>query len=263
MLKICARLYFFPQCAIYAQDRTYSPCAIYVQYMRKICAKLYFFPQCAIYAQDLHKIVLLFPIGNICARLYFSPQCATPSHHLRTKHHHSEGHTISIFVFKLTGQTTYNCILRRMRKLRIGYERKFDVQYLHKIFASLDFLLSMCNICARFAKDCTSFPNAQYMHKIVLLSPMHNICTRFANDCTYSPMPNIYARFYFFPQCAIYVQDLQKIVFLSPMGNKCARLYFSSQCAGPSHHLCTKHHRSAGNKIFYFLIQIDRSNYIK
>ena len=89
----CARLYFFPRCAIYAQDlrkivllspmrkictrlylfpnvqymckictRLYLflQCAIYAQYMCKICARLYLFPQCTIYAQDLCKIILNF-----------------------------------------------------------------------------------------------------------------------------------------------------------------------------------------------------------
>ena len=66
MRKICARLYLFPQCAIYAQDCT-SSCN--VQYMRKICARLYVFPhEWAIYAQDLRKIVLFSPMRNICAR---------------------------------------------------------------------------------------------------------------------------------------------------------------------------------------------------
>ena len=98
MLKICARLYLFLQCAIcaqdlckivllspmrniwarFAQDCTYFSnaqdlrkivllprCAIYVQ-------GLYLFLQCAIYAQDLRKIVLI----SQCARLYFFPQCA-------------------------------------------------------------------------------------------------------------------------------------------------------------------------------------------
>ena len=36
--------------------------------MRKICARLYFFPQCAICKQDLRKIVLLSPMRNICTR---------------------------------------------------------------------------------------------------------------------------------------------------------------------------------------------------
>ena len=39
-----------------------------------------------------------------------------------------------------------------------------------------------------------------------------------------SPMCNICARLYFFPQCAMYVQDLRKIVLISPMRNICARL---------------------------------------
>ena len=112
MCKICARLYFFLQCTIYAQDlckivlispmrnicaRFAQDCTSFsnAQYMHKICARLYLFLQCAIYAQDLHKIVLISPMRNICARfaqdftffpnvqylckictrLYFSPQC--------------------------------------------------------------------------------------------------------------------------------------------------------------------------------------------
>ena len=63
--------------------------------------------------------------------------------------------------------------------------------------------LPMCNICTRFAQDCTSFSNAQYMRKIC-------------------------ARLYFFPRCAIYAQDLRKIVLLSPMRNICAR--FAQDC---------------------------------
>ena len=84
MRKICARLYFFLQCAIYSQDLCkivlylFPPMrSVYVQNlckivllspMRKICTRLYLFPQCAIYVQDLHKIVLLSPMCNICAR---------------------------------------------------------------------------------------------------------------------------------------------------------------------------------------------------
>ena len=37
--------------------------------MHKICARLYLFPQCAIYAQGLHKIVLISPMRNIRTRL--------------------------------------------------------------------------------------------------------------------------------------------------------------------------------------------------
>ena len=69
-------------------------------------------------------------------------------------------------------------------------------QHLRKI------LSPMRNICARlyffpqcaiYAQDCTSFTNAQYMHKIVLLlSPMRKIRTILC---------------YFFPQCAIHAQD--------------------------------------------------------
>ena len=57
--------------------------------------------------------------------------------------------------------------------------------------------------CARFAQDCTYFSNTQYIRKI---------CTRL----------------YLFPQCAIYVQDLCKIVLISPMHNICPR--FAQDC---------------------------------
>ena len=145
------------------------------------------------------------------------------------------------------------CILCKMHKLRIGcaifpqYFRKLrlsfvNAQYMRKI------LCTMGNICATFAQDCTSFPNAQYMRKIyarLYFSLMRNICAR----CT--SFPN--------------AQKMRKIVPLSPMCNIYARLYFSPppQCARPSHHLSTQHHHSAGHKIFYFLIQIDRSDYIQ
>ena len=97
--------------------------------------------------------------------------------------------------------------------------RKFHAQYLHRLGLS--------------------FVNVQYMCKIVLLSPMHNI---YAQDCTYFPnaqyMCTICTRLYFFPQCAIYVQDLLKIILLSPMRNKCTR--FVQDCTSfPNAQLCT------------------------
>ena len=60
------------------------------------------------------------------------------------------------------------------------------MQYLHKEISCAIFAQVRTFFCqfARFAQD--SLPNAQYMCKIVLLSPMHNICTRL----------------YFSPQCA-------------------------------------------------------------
>ena len=42
-------------------------------------------------------------------------------------------------------------------------------------------------------------------------------------------MRKICTRLYLFPQCAIYAQDLRKIVLLSPMGNICAR--FAQHCS--------------------------------
>ena len=96
MHKICARLYFFLQCAIYVQDllkivlissmrnictRFAQDCTYFLntQYMHKICTRLYLFLQCAIYAQDLRKIVLISSMHNmhkIWTRLYLFPQCA-------------------------------------------------------------------------------------------------------------------------------------------------------------------------------------------
>ena len=67
--NICARLYLFPQCAIYVQDCTYFPNA---QYMRKIVLN---FPM------RMRKIVLISPMHNICARfaqiVLLSPVCNT------------------------------------------------------------------------------------------------------------------------------------------------------------------------------------------
>ena len=66
------RLYFFPQCPIYAQDCTIPQCAIYIlSPMRKICARLYLFPN----AQILCKIVLISPMHNICAT--FAQDCTS------------------------------------------------------------------------------------------------------------------------------------------------------------------------------------------
>ena len=92
------------------------------------------------------------------------------------------------------------CILR---KLRIKCAIFAEGSFMGNICASWDFLLSMRNIFARFAHDCTSFPHAQYMCKVC-------------------------ARLNFFPQCTIYVQDLRKIVLLSPLRSICAR--FAPDC---------------------------------
>ena len=121
----------------------------------------------------------------------------------------------------------------------------------------------MRNICARkfhaqhFRKLGLSFVNAQYMRKI---------CTDSLPNARY--MRNLCTTLHFSPQCAIYVQDLLKIVLLSPtrkivlfspMCNICTKFVQDCTCARPSHHLCTQHNHSAGHKIFYFLIKIDRS----
>ena len=84
-----------------------------------------------------------------------------------------------------------------------------NAQYMRKIL-----LLSPTrNIYTRFAQDCTYFSNAQYIRNIVLLPPMLNICTRFAQDCTYFPNAQY--------MCTR---------FASPMHNRCTRLYLFPQC---------------------------------
>ena len=100
-------------------------------------------------------------------------------------------------------------------------------QYMRKIYASFS-PNAQCirKICARFS------PNAQHVRKIcarLYLFPiaqyMRKICARFAQDCTYFPnaqyMRKICARLYLFLQCAMYAQDLRKIVLLSPMCKDC------------------------------------------
>ena len=124
--------------------------------MRNICARFAqdctYFLQCTLYAQDLWKIVLLSPMCNICARfaqdstyfsnaqymrkicarLYFFPQCAMYAQDLR-----------KIVLFS------------PMRKIVLISPMRKSI-----------LIPPMCNICARFVQDCTSFPNAQYMRKI-------------------------------------------------------------------------------------------------
>ena len=149
MHKICAKLYLFLQCAIYAQDlrkivlisSMHNICARFAQdytyfsnaqYMCKICTRLNFFPQCAIYVQDLHKIlsqctiyvqdlhkiVLLSPMRNICAR----------------------------FAQDYTSFSQCTIYAQDLRKIVVIYP--------------------MRNICARFVQDGTYFLNVHYMHKI-------------------------------------------------------------------------------------------------
>ena len=97
---------------------------------------------------------------------------------------------------------------------------------------------------------------AQGLCKIVLISPIHNICARFPQECTYSPMRNIYVqdctyfpnaqympkictRLYLFLQCAIYAQDLCKIVLLSPMHNYAQDLH-KIVIISPKRNTCTR-----------------------
>ena len=148
---------------------------INAQYLRKICAR--FSPR----GQYMCKIVLLSPMRNICAR--FAQDC------------------------------TYFLNAQYMRKIvLISPMCNICARYAQDCTYS-----SMCNICARlylflqcaiFVQDCTFFPNAQYMRKIVVISPVRNICARFAQDCSYFSN----------------AQYMRKILLLSPMRNICARL---------------------------------------
>ena len=100
-----------------------------------------------------------------------------------------------------------------MRKLHIGCG---IVQYMHNIctrfshnaqyMRKIVLLSPMCNIYAIYVL---------YLRKIVLISPMRNICERFAQDCT----------------CFLNAQYMRKIVHISLMRNICARLYFFLQYA--------------------------------
>ena len=178
--------------------------------MRNICARLYLFFQRAISAKDLRKIVLISPMRNICAR--FAQDC-----------------------------TSFPNAQYDLRKIVL--------------------ISPMSNICARFAQDCTYFPSAQYdLCRIVLISPvckictrlylfpnaqyMHKICATCAQNCTYFPsaqyMCKICARLYLFPQCAIYTQDLCKIVLISPKHNICARLQALLEEICHILHVCSK-----------------------
>ena len=101
---------------------------------------------------------------------------------------------------KISIFTAY-CILRKMRKLRVGC---INAQYMRKICARLSPNAQyMRKICARlyFFPRCAIY--AQDLPKIVVISPMRNICTRFAQDCSYFSyaqyMRKICARLYFFP----------------------------------------------------------------
>ena len=143
------------------------------------------------------------------------------------------------FTAKFAWQMKAYCILRKRRKLAVNaqYMRKICIRFSHNA-------QYMRKICAR----CTYFPNAQYMHKIVLISPMRNIFARFAQDCTYFPyFPNaqyvckICARLYLFLQCAIYAQDLCKIVLISSMRNICARFALTS----PMRNICARFSHNA------------------
>ena len=79
---------------------------------------------------------------------------------------------------------------------------------------------------------------------------MRNICRRFAQDSL--PMCKICAKFCFFPQCAIYVPDLHKIVFISPMHNICAR--FVQNCTSFPNDLKTEKNLMKSSSQIYFVL---------
>ena len=164
MRKICARLYFFPQCARFAQACTYF---LNAQYTCKICARLYLFPQCTIYEQDLRKIVLISSMRNICARfaqdcnyflnaqymskicarLYFFPRCAIYAQDLR----------------KIV-------LLSSMRNICARFVQDCTSSFSGDIEVQLYFCHSkaLTQGSTRCAQDCTSFLNVQDVCKIVL-----------------------------------------------------------------------------------------------
>ena len=218
--------------ARFAQDCTYFSNA---QYMHKICARLYFFPQCAIYAQDLHNIVLISPMCNICAR--FVQDCT----YFSNAQYMCKIVLLSL-MRNICKDLRKIVLLSPERNICTRFEQDCtsfsNAQYMHKICTRLYFFPNaqyMCKISTRLYLflQCTVY--VQDLHKIVLISPMRNICTRFAQNCTSFPnaqyMCKICARLYLFLQCTIYVQDLLKIVLLFPMCNICTKLYFSPQCA--------------------------------
>ena len=218
MHKICARLYLFAQCAIYAQDCTYF---LNVQYMRKICARLY---------------VLIFPMRNICVRLYLFPQCAIYAQNLCV--FLSPMRKISA---RFAEDCTYFPNVQDLHKIKCTSFS--SAQHMHKICMRLYFFLQ-CTVlyfflqCAIYEKD---------LCKIVLISSVRNICAGFVQDCTYfvsaQYMCKICARFYFFlqctictrlyffPRCAIYAQDCTYFSNAQYVRNICTRLYLFLQCA--------------------------------
>ena len=115
---------------------------------------------------------------------------------------------------------------------------------------------SMYNICTRFAQDCTSFSNAQYMCKICARLYLFPQCARlylFLQCAIYAQyMRKICARLYLFLQCAINAQDLHKMVLISSMCNICTRSYLFFQCTiyaqdlrkivliSPMHNICAR-----------------------
>ena len=151
MCNICARfehrLYFFSQCAIYAQDLHKI---VLLSQMCNICARLYFFFQCPINVQDLLKIVLLSPMCNLCGR--FAEDCTSFSN---VQYMHR-------FVQDCTSFSSAEGMHKIWIRLSLFPQCRIYVEDFWKIVL----ISTMHDICARFSQDCTYFPNTQYMHKI-------------------------------------------------------------------------------------------------
>ena len=128
MNKICARLYFFLQCAIYAQD---LPKIVLLSPMRNICAR--FAQDCNIYAQDLRKIVLLSPMRNICTR--FAQDC----------------NICARFAQDCTSFSNVQYMHKICARLYFFLQCAIYAQDSRKIVL----ISSMRNICAKFVQDCT------------------------------------------------------------------------------------------------------------
>ena len=172
MHNICAR--FAQDCsyssnaqymARFAQDRTslineqymhtICPRFVLLSSMSNICARLYIFLQCEIYAQDFHKIAVISPMCNRCAK-FAKIVVISPMRNICTRF----GQDCSHF-------SNAQYMHKICTRLYLFCQCAIDAQDLCKILL----FSPMHNICPRFAK-------------IVLLSPMHNICTRFVQNCT-------------------------------------------------------------------------------
>ena len=109
-----------------------------------------FCARCALDTQDLRKF--LSPMRKKCARLYLFLQCAIYAQDLCK--------IVLLFAY---------CILRKMRKLRIGCAITGQENFMRKL--GLSFLNAQYR--RKISPQCTIY--AQDLRKIVLLSPLGNI----------------------------------------------------------------------------------------